>query len=318
MQGFKYSIELFKEEKYRELDYGIIFYVPGKKTPELNAYVKKHARSIAKLINLDDEFWVQCRIKYLDSDNDLFAQQDHALFYSAMLPTKDNFHEGYSFLVATLDDLRPEVMDRAFEKFFKTLLRMFDEVLDTGNYDESELLFPEMVQFDEEELHCECISLADGAAPISGLPPRERPRPVRRTALSRLEITPATYQVLLPDYGKEIHFTAQVKALYVLFLNHPEGIRMKEIGDYKDEYLKLYLCFTNRSEDTWLNASVEKLLDVYNRNALDVKKSQCNETIRRIIPEENIRSYYEIEVNRGRPHRIKLNRSLVSMPESLL
>ncbi len=318
MQGFKYSIEIFEEEIYRELDYGIIFYVPGKNTPELNAYVKKHARSIAKLINLDEEFWVQCKIKCLNPDNDLFAQQEHARFYSAMLPTKENFNEGYSFLVASLDDLQPELMDCAFEKFFKKLLQMFDEILDTGKYKKFHLLFPETIQFEDSELRFSCVELAEGEAPISGLPTRERPKPVRRSALSRLEITPSTYQVLLPDYGKELHFTAQVKALYVLFLNHPEGIRMKEIGDYKEEFKQLYFYFSNREDIDRLRSSVDKLLDACNRNALDVKKSQCNEELQRIIPEDELRQYYEIEVRRGQPHKIRLSRDLVSLPESLL
>ncbi|MBR2266183.1 MAG: hypothetical protein IJ882_05870 [Paludibacteraceae bacterium] len=134
---------------------------------------------------------------------------------------------------------------------------------------------------------------------------------------SRLEITPFTYHVLLPDYEREIHFTAQVKALYVLFLNHPEGIRMKEIANYKEEYKQLYFQLTNRSDTDKLRGSVERLLDVYNPNSLNVKKSQCNAAIYTAIPEDSLRHYYEIEVNRGQPHKINLDRTLVHMPTDL-
>ena len=121
----------------------------------------------------------------------------------------------------------------------------------------------------------------------------------------------------MPDYHREIKFNAQIKALYVLFLNHPEGIRMKEIGDYKEEYKQLYLYFTNRGNVEQLRLAVDKLFDAYNPNTLNVKKSQCSEQLRIAIPEDDLRQYYEIEVHRGEPHKIKLDRSLVSMPDFL-
>lgn len=311
-------IEFFQEEKYRDLEYGTIFYDAGTTTPQMNAEAKRSARSFARLINLDPDYWVNCKIVYLDSKNDLFVSREKATLYTALIPTADNFNQGYSFLVAELDECDKDLLFVAFDKIFSTLLKMFDEVLDKGSYSEHHFLFPEVLEFPECELQSGYIALAEGEAPISGLPPRERLKPVRRNALSRLEITPSTYQVTLPDYGKEVHFTPQVKALYVLFLKHPEGIIMKHIGDYKQEYKSLYMHFTNRSEDDWLSTFVDKLLNVCNRNALDVKKSQCNDALHRIIEEDELFQYYEIEAKRGRPHRIRLNRELVTLPESLL
>lgn len=311
-------IEFFQEDKYRDLEYGTIYYVAGTTMPQMNKEAKRSARSYARHINLDPDYWVNCKIIYLDSQNNLFAPREGAAFYTALIPTVDNLSKGYSFLVAELDECDKDLLFIAFDKYFSTLLKMFDEVLDKGVYSEHHLLFSEIIEFPEDELQAGYIALAEGESPISGLPPRERPKPVRRSSLSRLEITPSTYQVILPDYGKEVHFTPQVKALYVLFLKHPEGIIMKHIGDYKQEYKSLYMHFTNRSEDDWLSSFVDKLLDVCNRNALDVKKSQCNDALHRIIEEDELFQYYEIEAKRGRPHRIRLNRELVTLPESLL
>ena len=311
-------IEFFQEDKYRDLEYGTIYYVAGTTTQLMNTEAKRSARSFARLINLDPDYWVNCKIVYLDSQNDLFAPHEKATFYTSLIPTADNLSKGYSFLVAELEEYDKESLFVAFDKIFSTLLKMFDEVLDKGEYSKGHILFPEIIEFPEDELRAGFVALADGEAPISGLPPRERLKPVRRNALSRLEITPSTYQVTLPDYGKEVHFTPQVKALYVLFLKHPEGIIMKHIGDYKQEYKSLYMHFTNRSEDDWLSKFVDKLLDVCNRNALDVKKSQCNSTLHQVIDQDELFQYYEIEAKRGRPHRIRLNRELVTLPESLL
>ena len=134
---------------------------------------------------------------------------------------------------------------------------------------------------------------------------------------SCLVITENTYSVLLPDFNKEFRFTTQVKALYILFLNHPEGIRMKEIADYKKEFSHIYLQITTWSDVERLREIVDKLLDVCNRNALDAKKSQCNRTIRETISDKVLQKFYEIEVHPGEPHKINLDRSLVSMPDIL-
>ena len=134
---------------------------------------------------------------------------------------------------------------------------------------------------------------------------------------SHLVITENTYSVLLPDFNKEFRFTTQVKALYILFLNHQEGIRMKEIADYKKEFTHIYLRITTWSDVERLREIVDKLLDVWNRNALDVKKSQCNRTIRETISDKVLQKFYEIEVHPGEPHKINLDRSLVSMPDIL-
>ena len=79
----------------------------------------------------------------------------------------------------------------------------------------------------------------------------------------------------------------------------------------------IILYFTNRDNVERLRDSVEKLLDVLSPSALNVKKSQCSTALRHAIPEDELRQYYEIEVHRGEPHKINLDRSLVSMPDFL-
>ena len=67
MKCLRKNIEFFQEEKYRDLDYGTIYYVAGTATNELNAYAKRNARHYAKIINLDVDYWVNCKIVYLDT-----------------------------------------------------------------------------------------------------------------------------------------------------------------------------------------------------------------------------------------------------------
>lgn len=58
--------------------------------------------------------------------------------------------------------------------------------------------------------------------------------------LSHLVIT-KDYRVLLPDYNDmEIKMEPLVKAVYLLFLNHPEGIAFKSLPDYRKELADIY------------------------------------------------------------------------------
>ena len=307
--GFIQSFEVFHAETYR-IDFGRVYYVASPTTPALNAYVQQHASAIEEHINQRGYNWLECRIVYLDAYNELFPVGDQAQLYSAMLPTI-NHPDGYPFFVATLVGCDEELIHEAFKRYFRTLQDLLDEVLDEGSCSCSR----------EVDLRPERSPIAFMTVPsdsddirfsISG---KKRPA---RTHLSRLEVTMYNAPLLLPDYDEELHFTAQVKALYVLFLLHPEGIRMKDIGDYKEEFKRLYFQFSNRSDMDKLRESIERLFDLWTPNTMNVKKSQCSSALRLAIPEDDLRAHYEIQVNRGGPHTILLNRELVTFPDGLL
>ena len=57
--------------------------------------------------------------------------------------------------------------------------------------------------------------------------------------LSRLSIA-KDGTILLADYQKEVKMEPIVKAVYLLFLNHPEGIAFKYLPDYRKELTDLY------------------------------------------------------------------------------
>ena len=51
--------------------------------------------------------------------------------------------------------------------------------------------------------------------------------------LSRLVIT-KDYRFILEDYQKEVELQPVHKAVYLLFLAHPEGIEFKRLVDYRE------------------------------------------------------------------------------------
>jgi hypothetical protein len=57
--------------------------------------------------------------------------------------------------------------------------------------------------------------------------------------VSRLTIT-NDCNILLSDYQREVKMEPIVKAVYLLFLNHPEGIVFKHLPDYRQELLENY------------------------------------------------------------------------------
>lgn len=60
-----------------------------------------------------------------------------------------------------------------------------------------------------------------------------------RIVLSKLTIKKDS-TVILSDYNKEVKMEPIVKAVYLLFLNHPEGIAFKCLPDYRKELADIY------------------------------------------------------------------------------
>ena len=58
--------------------------------------------------------------------------------------------------------------------------------------------------------------------------------------LSRLVIT-KDYRFILADYQQEVVLQPVHKAVYLLFLAHPEGIEFKRLGDYRKELTDYYM-----------------------------------------------------------------------------
>lgn len=73
------------------------------------------------------------------------------------------------------------------------------------------------------------------------------------------------YNFTLPLYPLiEIDLTPLQKAIYILMLRHPEGIILKEIGNYSDEIMTIYNQTSNRQNNTVTKRILEKILNPAN------------------------------------------------------
>ena len=129
--------------------------------------------------------------------------------------------------------------------------------------------------------------------------------------LSRLMVT-ADYRIVLTDYGKKIiDMPPLPKAVYLLFLRHPEGIRFKDLPDYQKELATIYLGMKKRTQaKKKVEHSIVDLTDQTNHSIIE-KCARIRSVFVSAIGEAAAQQYI-IQGERGEVRRISLDRSLVT------
>lgn len=131
--------------------------------------------------------------------------------------------------------------------------------------------------------------------------------------LSRLIIT-KDYRILLPDYNDiEVKMEPIVKAVYLLFLNHPKGIAFKELTDYREELLNIY----KQLKPLGLNKrTIQSIEDVTNPllNSINEKCARIRSAFLKEFDEGLAKNYY-ITGERGEAKKITLPRDFVIWEE---
>jgi len=113
-----------------------------------------------------------------------------------------------------------------------------------------------------------------------------------KARLSRLRIT-SDYRMFLVDYAnREIEMTPVHKAVYLLFLNHPEGIEFKKLSDHRDELLHYYMETSRMMDKEKIIESVNHLTDPLD-NAINEKCSRIKKVFLSLM-DEYAASYYFI------------------------
>ena len=109
--------------------------------------------------------------------------------------------------------------------------------------------------------------------------------------LSRLIIT-EDYRFILEDYHKEVELQPVHKAVYLLFLAHPEGIEFKHLVDYREELLKYYMATAKLMDKEKVIEGVDHLIDPLD-NAINEKCSRIKKVFLDMM-DEYTASYYII------------------------
>ncbi len=117
------------------------------------------------------------------------------------------------------------------------------------------------------------------------------------------------YRIFLGDNRVEVHMEPLVKAVYLLFLSHPEGIVFKNLPDYRGELTKIY-----SEVRPWglSDRALQSIEDVTNPllNSINEKCARIRKAFTTILA-SGIAEYYYIKGKRGSIKSITLPRELV-------
>lgn len=120
------------------------------------------------------------------------------------------------------------------------------------------------------------------------------------------------FKILLPMYNElELKFNPKLKLLYILFLKHPEGIRLKEIDGYYKELISIYTTIGKSPEEKAVKKVVGSLTD-FNENSLNETLSK----IKKFLIDElgaTISESYQIQGVSGEPYKIGLDSALIKI-----
>ena len=109
--------------------------------------------------------------------------------------------------------------------------------------------------------------------------------------MSRLLIT-KDYRFILTDYQKEVELQPVHKAVYLLFLAHPEGIEFKRLGDYREELTRYYMATAKLMDKEKIIEGVDHLVNPLD-NAINEKCSRIKKVFLDMMDEYSA-SYYII------------------------
>lgn len=115
--------------------------------------------------------------------------------------------------------------------------------------------------------------------------------------------------VLASEKPVEVEMEPLVKAIYLLFLSHPEGIIIKCLPDYRKELTNIYLLLRPHG----LTDRVKKsIIDVTNptHNSINEKCTRIRKIFASLLP-RSVARYYSISGKRGEAKKIDLVRANV-------
>lgn len=128
--------------------------------------------------------------------------------------------------------------------------------------------------------------------------------------LSRLVVT-KDYRIMLPDYNNmEIKMEPLVKAVYLMYLNHPEGIMFKYLPDHREELLYYYA----KLKPNGINDRVLRSIEDVTNPLLNSINEKCARIRGAFVGQfdNHLAKHYYIDGERGKVKKISLPEDLVT------
>ena len=115
--------------------------------------------------------------------------------------------------------------------------------------------------------------------------------------------------IVLSDYNKEVRMEPLTKAVYLLFLKHPEGIAFKHLPDYRKELAELYV----KIKPLGLNDRVIKSIEDVTNPLLNSINEKCSRIKAAFLSEVDatLADQYYITGKSGEQKKVTLPRKLI-------
>ena len=117
------------------------------------------------------------------------------------------------------------------------------------------------------------------------------------------------YKIFLGDERKEVRMEPLVKAVYLLFLKHPEGILFKHLPDYREELTRIYVKLKPMGMSERVVQSIEDvtnpLLNSINEKCARIRGAFVGQF------DDHLSRHYYVDGLRGEAKKIALPRDLV-------
>ena len=174
--------------------------------------------------------------------------------------------------------------------------------------------FKEMIAKELEQFHCSILldEVKENVRKLKayGVDEAEIVAAMNEEELFPQLIVTEDYKVVLAaEKPIEVEMEPLVKAVYLLFLSHPEGIVLKCLPDYRKELTCFYLLLRPYG----LTDRVKKsIVDVTNptQNSINEKCTRIRKQFASILP-KSVARYYAISGKRGEAKKIDLVRANV-------
>lgn len=118
------------------------------------------------------------------------------------------------------------------------------------------------------------------------------------------------YKVVLSgEKPIEVEMEPLVKAVFLLFLSHPEGIVLKCLPDYRKELCNIYLLLRPYGLTDRVEKSIENVTNP-TQNSINEKCARIRKKFSSVLP-QSVARYYAISGKRGEAKKIDLVRTNV-------
>jgi len=130
--------------------------------------------------------------------------------------------------------------------------------------------------------------------------------------ISRIQVN-KDYRIFFPDYGNiELTLPPIYKALYLLYLEHPEGVEDVNLDKYKKDLYDLYADISPNSDSNKMKNSIERLCNSL-EGSLREKRAYINSAIEKKLGVRigELASTYKITGEKGQPRTIRIEKDKV-------